>query len=209
MKLWAYGNVIYGNTNVPKCSGCTDPDGSGIIVDDGKHTQSDNKPYNGRTMIDHNVIFGNGGRGVHIYDSDNVTVTRNTLYRNNQDKYASNWRPGEVEANASGNVIVTSNILVTDGAVSSSLTGAHVGVTAEYCKDGKGAILIANNVIFATNGNRTLASYATDNTNAVTISGTLWGDPGFVAASLNGAVANFAITTSSIAYSAVKDIGAL
>ncbi len=38
--------------------------------------------YEGRTAITNNICAGNGGRGIHIFRTDNVDVIHNTLYHN-------------------------------------------------------------------------------------------------------------------------------
>ena len=72
-------NISYSNSN-PK--GGTD--GNGIIFDDGKHTQSDKKPYRPATLIENNLVYFNGGAGIQVYKSTNVTVRNNTAYWNRQ-----------------------------------------------------------------------------------------------------------------------------
>jgi parallel beta-helix repeat protein len=57
-------------------------DGNGIIIDDSRHTQSDNVPYVGGFLVENNLVYDNGGRGVNVYSSDNVTVRNNTSYQN-------------------------------------------------------------------------------------------------------------------------------
>lgn len=64
-------------------------DGNGIILDalridqqvlkDGGH-----EPYSGRVLVSANVCFENGGRGVNVYESDNIDIVENTLIHNSQ-----------------------------------------------------------------------------------------------------------------------------
>ena len=79
-------NIIYGNKMlVPWVFGnCKFTDGNGIIIDDFKNTQngSTNGRYLGKTLIENNVVYNNGGRGIHCYFSDNITIVHNTCYQN-------------------------------------------------------------------------------------------------------------------------------
>jgi parallel beta-helix repeat protein len=79
-------NVIYGNRMfVPWVFGnCKFTDGNGIIIDDFKNTQNGSSlgKYFGKTLIENNVVYNNGGRGIHCYLSDNITIVHNTCYQN-------------------------------------------------------------------------------------------------------------------------------
>jgi parallel beta-helix repeat protein len=80
-------------------------DGNAIIVDDSRHTQSDNVPYVGAFLVENNVAYDNGGRGVNVFSSDNVLARNNTLYRNARTAGFT-----EVGVGDSGNVTMQSNI---------------------------------------------------------------------------------------------------
>jgi hypothetical protein len=58
-------------------------DGSGIILD-----TLGNSPV--RTLVANNVVFYNGGHGIHVFQSSNADVVFNTLYRNVQFLPAGN-----------------------------------------------------------------------------------------------------------------------
>jgi parallel beta-helix repeat protein len=59
-------------------------DGNGIIIDDTRNVQNDihTQPYLGKTLVDGNVVYDNGGRGILVYLSDNVLISNNQS-RNN------------------------------------------------------------------------------------------------------------------------------
>jgi len=79
-------NIVYGNEMlVPWASnGCQFTDGNGIIIDDFKNLQNGSTlgSYNGKTLIENNVVYNNGGRGIHAYHSDNIDIINNTCYNN-------------------------------------------------------------------------------------------------------------------------------
>jgi hypothetical protein len=87
-------NIVYNNMNIVvdnkitnDNSGGKTTDGNGIIVDDTRHTQGGltDPAYDGLTLIENNVVFDNGGRGIQIFKSDHVFVRNNTSYHNVKD----------------------------------------------------------------------------------------------------------------------------
>jgi parallel beta-helix repeat protein len=207
VKMIVDGNTIYANTNTPSCSTqqClstwADSDGSGIIDDTSQRERWDNVVYHGRTQISNNVIFGNGGRGVHIFKSDHVTIANNTMFSNNQDPYESFYHPGEVSTAYSGDVQVYNNILSSDGLsgpVNQSPPSSHVGVSFEYATDGRGPMIAEYNLIWDPQnaiGNEDYVDPTT--TNPVTIASNTWGNPLFEDATLTASLANFEVKPTS------------
>jgi parallel beta-helix repeat protein len=109
-------NRVFGNENrVPNESGII-TDGNCIIIDDSRQTQKflDNTtrypPASGQTLVENNVCSNNGGRGVHVFLSDNVLARHNTLYQNQQTPTIND---GELTAGESGNVRFENNIVYT------------------------------------------------------------------------------------------------
>ncbi|MFZ2654977.1 MAG: right-handed parallel beta-helix repeat-containing protein [Victivallales bacterium] len=81
-------NIIRHNQNrVPSFAAGGITDGNGIVIEDLRNTQNNSKlgAYKGRTLIENNVVYCNGGRGIHVFHSDGVDIVNNTLYRNSQD----------------------------------------------------------------------------------------------------------------------------
>ena len=74
------GNVLYGNSNPP---GGTD--GNGIIIDSYRHPHSggEDGEYPNSTLVENNVSYNNGARGIHVFRSAHVVVRNNTVYHNN------------------------------------------------------------------------------------------------------------------------------
>lgn len=110
-------NIVYGNRMfVPWSSGgCKFTDGNGIIIDDFKNTQNSSTfgKYFGKTLIENNVVYNNGGRGIHCFLSDNITIVNNTCYQNSATLEIDE---GEITvygntANPSDNCSVYNNIL--------------------------------------------------------------------------------------------------
>jgi parallel beta-helix repeat protein len=59
-------------------------------------------------LVENNVIYCNGGRGVYVFNSDGVDILNNTFYQNSQHPKI---QEGEVFVMSSGNVNVYNNIL--------------------------------------------------------------------------------------------------
>lgn len=78
------GNVSYANEQRSlQCFtdnlGAVITDGNGIIIDD-----HDSTNYQARTLVADNVVFGNGGRGILVFNSSRVDVVNNIAYQNAQ-----------------------------------------------------------------------------------------------------------------------------
>jgi hypothetical protein len=72
-------NLVYGNEcMVPWNRGTSNPysDGNGIIID------SDTAAYDGKTLVLNNLVFNNGGSGIHVLKANNVDIIHNTAYLN-------------------------------------------------------------------------------------------------------------------------------
>lgn len=80
-------------------------DGNCIIVDSNR-----NNGYGGSTLIANNLCYDNGGRGVHVFISDNVTAVNNTLVRNQRNNAFADQ--GELSAANASNVVFRNNLVV-------------------------------------------------------------------------------------------------
>ncbi|MFK7963624.1 MAG: right-handed parallel beta-helix repeat-containing protein [Burkholderiaceae bacterium] len=113
-KVVVRGNVVTDTYNkFPSFFARVISDGNGIIVDDARNTQNFSgivgSPYKGRTLIDSNVVYRNGGRGINIFTSDHVDVVNNTLYQNS----LQNETPeGEISMVSTSDINLVNNILV-------------------------------------------------------------------------------------------------
>ena len=108
-------NISYGNEQkVPwPSASCSFTDGNGIIIDDFRNTQSSStirgQIYLGKTLVENNVVFNNGGRGVHAYIADNCTFINNTSYNNNA---TATINEGEITIVNSNNARVFNNVMM-------------------------------------------------------------------------------------------------
>jgi len=166
------GTVVTGN-----CA----TDGNGIIIDSNRGQQTNGVAYEGATLIFGNLTYDNGGRGVHIYQSDNITVVNNTTYHNVSDPLLCEpAQQGEISVIDADNVSVLNNIAESAGV-------AHALVD-ENTKDS----VWKDNLSF---GSANSFGHSTrlvfDQSNLVGV------DPMFVAPSINPSEANFSLRPGS------------
>lgn len=128
-------NTCYRNTALTLPGNVSHSDGNGIIIDDLRNTQKPNPAgsYRYKTLVENNVCYFNGGKGIHVFFSDNVTVRNNTCCYNGRDpKNPATWR-GELSNVNSANSLWVNNIGVADTAVNrwnaAILDGASSGNT--------------------------------------------------------------------------------
>jgi parallel beta-helix repeat protein len=187
-------NVSYNNANKTLLAGMNyTTDGNGIILDDGRHTlnPSIGPAYTGNTLIENNVVFNNGGRGIHVFSTDNVTIRNNTAYYNNWDIQDDDYHSGEIEAYSAGNVQIYNNIAYSAGnGISEGAPAKHVGISSSLTTGVSNKA--DNNLTYGS------AAYYTDDPTM-----NVWGthnvaaDPQFVAPSTNPSTENFSVDSTS------------
>ena len=134
-------NICYGNRQyVPAIAfNCGFTDGNGIIIDDSENTQNGSTlgSYNGRTRIENNIVYKNGGSGIHTYKSKHVDIINNTAYLNDQSPELNG---GQIFPNSSDDIRIFNNILVAS---------ANKRINTNY-NNGKN-IVYSNNLHFGGN----------------------------------------------------------
>lgn len=191
------GNILYGNSNPP---GGTD--GNGLIIDDFRHTQqrSPHGEYPNRTLVENNVVYNNGGRGIHVFLSAHVVVRNNTVYHNNWDlTQDATWR-GELSSVNSSDVKWINNIAVTDSAVNPHNTALLDGDVGRYHNE---AVEWVGNLLFdSADPTAQSIKLASDADRAAILADNITGrDPQFVAPG-DGPDADFRLKTGSPAIGA-------
>lgn len=113
-RFFIIGNEVFGNE-------CREPwininalsDGNGIIMDSlhNQGTTITRGSFQGRTIIQNNIAYDNGGGGIHVFRADRVDVINNIAFNNNQIvSYA------QIDHIASSNGLALNNIMAsTDG----------------------------------------------------------------------------------------------
>ncbi len=109
-----YKNIVFANVShhnrefIPFYMAGTITDGNGIIIDDNKNTQSNKILYGGRTYVAENIVYMNGGSGIHAYSSQHVDIVHNTAYLNNQEPMLEH---GQIFSRPGSDVNIMNNIL--------------------------------------------------------------------------------------------------
>lgn len=179
-------NIAYANENKVgpwggPVSGATD--GNGIILD----CNNDNA-YPHATLVEGNLVFANGGRGIHALRSDRVTARYNTCWKNNTRDLDGTWKQGELNADGSAHFHAHDNIAVANTHAWASALSLH-----SFGGAVPGAVLTRNLI----SGAREV-----DGTVALSESGTITGDPLLVAPSADPTVADFRLQAASPAVDA-------
>jgi hypothetical protein len=115
-------NVIYNNA-LTKCGTVSNPgntDGNGIIMDTFQQYN-----YSNPTLVAFNVTYNNGGGGVHIFNSQYVTVANNSCYNNYIDPANKATFRGCIDSAESFGGTYINNIAV---AIPATVSNCQVGV---------------------------------------------------------------------------------
>jgi parallel beta-helix repeat protein len=191
------GNISYSNQEYNIYGGAAHTDGEGVIIDDFHNSQNGstagNYPYT--TLVQNNLAFGNGGRGIQVGLSDNVTVRNNTAYFNNLDNLdTGTWR-GELFDQEGSNNTWVNNIAFADPAANANNTAISDDSCCGYTESGN---TWDNNLTF--NGTPGTASVQIiDSPSTVTAgNGNLLGvNPQFINPSLNPTFGDFHLQSAS------------
>jgi len=141
-------NICYGNkTTIPWISivPARLSDGNGIIIDVNQYpynqTTVTNKPYTGRTLVENNLSYNNGGSGIHAYKADYVDIINNTSYGN-----GTVVGYGEIFAGDSKDVKIINNIMYarTGGKCNENTRNTNVVYDFNIYFNGTTAVLGAN-----------------------------------------------------------------
>ncbi len=81
-------------------------DGNGIIID-----SLTSSGYKGKTLVTNNIVYNNGGRGIHMFKSGNTDIVFNTASRNGTIAITGE---GEITVIDAANVRVFDNIMVAN-----------------------------------------------------------------------------------------------
>lgn len=190
-KMFVIGNVTSGNrtfvpwTHIGKIS-----DGNGIIVDDNINSQSGASkiPYEGRTLVQNNLSYGNGGSGIHAYASRFVDIVHNTAYHNAQSPELI-WR--QIFAGGKcDDVRIFNNVLHAP-------RGKPLDLSIEKSSHN---IVYANNLLFGDGDNKVRSGGglgAGGGSDTGDLAGNVQADPKFAKPSLDPAVADFRLASGS------------
>ncbi|MFN6483370.1 MULTISPECIES: right-handed parallel beta-helix repeat-containing protein [unclassified Nostoc] len=110
-KMFVTNNKTYNNRMyIPWIEVGKISDGNGIIIDGSRNDDNNSKlgAYKGRTLVQNNLAFNNGGSGIHTFLSDHVDIVNNTAVLNNQ---SPEIKGGQIFGHTSSDVRIIRNIL--------------------------------------------------------------------------------------------------
>lgn len=184
----SFGNILKVAWNIGGTgTNCRFYDGNGIILDNNNAAKNPLGAYMGKFLVENNLSYFNGGRGINVNQSDNAIILNNTTYQNGQSDGAFG--------------IGIDNELIMQGS-----TGSRIYNNIFYAKPGENPssvssstdVLHNNNLTFGGSGN----GYFTGSQN---ITGQ---DPLFINAptSATSTTVNFRLANSSPALDAGSSI---
>ncbi len=137
-RVWILNNKIHNNTNANANNAhVKHEDGNGIILDDYLWTQCIGHPsgsfkekpcrppYLAKTVVQNNVVYNNGGRGIHVYFTRNADVIGNTVAWNLRDENGPGYNLGEINLSNAAGVRVIGNVMYSGGEFVAPLIGTR------------------------------------------------------------------------------------
>ena len=110
-------NRSYSNINLVPLNLAGTFDGNGILIDDFWNSSGDDGNgivFPHRTLIENNLCYDNGGKGIQVFKSSFVDIFNNTVYHNNHDQQnEGHWR-GELSLISSTGTVWRNNIGVAN-----------------------------------------------------------------------------------------------
>lgn len=135
-KMIIRNNQIYGNQQlVPWFQTGTVTDGNGIIIDTTRNKDTFNTDtgangaYRGRTLIENNLVYANGGRGIHAFLSDHIDVIHNTTYMNSTHPEIDG---GEITTIQASDIKVLNNIIYASPGLPGNTVSEASNVVYDY-----------------------------------------------------------------------------
>jgi hypothetical protein len=190
--LYVAGNLSYSNMNPVTCNGGAPTDGNGLIFDTFDGSQTLGITYDQQAVAENNLLIGNGGRGIDVYENNygsgpwsHIYIVYNTTWDNELDPNLAtdSGNCGEIELFTVNNIEAYHNL-----AVGAAAHGCHSGSYTIYA--------YTMNTGNATDHVYDAAGYAASGTTTLITSSTgfsfgpnnLFGtDPGYAAPAVPGA----------------------
>lgn len=154
--IYIAGNFSYGNVDPATCAGGPSTDGEAVILDTFNGSQGGTPDYAPQAVVQNNIGFFNGGRGLEVFNNTNATIIfkYNTAFSDMQDNNQTNgcFDRGELGEQSISNVTYDHNLAMTR-------TGSSCSSAAIYPFSillGNGTDITTNNWIYSPTGNTTL-----------------------------------------------------
>ena len=161
-------------------------DGNGIILDvnqghdeNQQHDAHQPTNYIGRTLVQSNLCYDNGGSGIHTVTADHVDIINNTVYLNSASVHLEY---GEIFTYGSKDIHITNNIMVAPVA---NLAAGEKPEPVNRCDGNNKDVVFSHNLYFGGNIAPTMGT------------GDAIGDAHFVKPSRDSTVADFHLRANS------------
>ena len=123
------GNIVYNNmiaaNNPVACGAHTD--GNGIIMDTFLDNSTLSIVYPYQTLVSSNISFSNGGRGIHVFRTSNVTVANNTAFSNGTDNCINAYFLADLSQAGGTNNVWINNIAQSEETAANPSCGTYCG----------------------------------------------------------------------------------
>jgi hypothetical protein len=168
--IYIAGNESDSNFNPNPCGGTVPTDGDGLILDtfDGSQSSGNIPPYTPQVVAENNLLLGNGGRGLLVYENSSGTapfshifMRYNTIWGNNRDtnQAAIAYKCGEAVVSTATNTELYNSI-----AVGAQSTGCNSGTETLYAVSvyaADGSSHVYQTVGYAASGTTSLVTSST------------------------------------------------
>jgi serralysin len=146
-------NQVYDNRiaadNPVACGSHTD--GNGIIMDTFLDETSHSIVYPYKTLVGGNLSYSNGGRGVHVFQTSNVTVANNTAYGNGTDTCINAYYLGDLSQQGGSNDVWVNNVAQSVMTAANTSCGTYCGDRNVPFLAGNGGGIVDSNNTFSYN----------------------------------------------------------
>ncbi len=189
------GNKVYNNyTSVKWISIRKYSDGNGIIIDV-QHPEGTYPGYTGKILVENNLVYDNGGRGLYIMSSQNALFRNNTSYWNSKKTFSNG---GEMVVYDSKDVTFVNNI----GWANPAYSNMNFAIRDDGNWGTNSNITWKNNIAFNGTAGQPSTYFNKTTTTSVDSSNKLGVDPLLINPTIITANANFALQSSSPAINA-------
>lgn len=171
-------------------------DGNGIIIDVNRNVDvaaGTDPAYRAHTLVQNNLVYNNGGSGIHAFNAQNVEIVHNTAYLNSA---SPRLEYGQIFAGYAKNVTIKNNILVAPDNTSGDSTRNEPFIS-NGTQNVSGTIFYQNNLYYGLGHNITAPSGNVLTPTANFNPNTTGADPLFLAPSRNPTTANFRLRAAS------------
>jgi parallel beta-helix repeat protein len=144
-------NMLSRSSSVP-CG--SHSDGNGIIMDSFFDGTTNKVGYPYQSLVLGNLSYSNGGRGIHVLHSSNITVANNTVYGNGRDNCLNVYALGDLSQQGGSNNIWVNN-------VSESVLSAVDTSCGHHCGGRNAPVVVGDDVAGAIEVNNTWSNNVT------------------------------------------------